>query len=107
MLVLQAEAFYEYEDVPDSDEEMSIGHGSASDVSEASSQGASALSHTTMDNDTAEASSSVYGPEALHEHNQSENEAQGDAVGDSTAVNGAVCCSRSQCCSGSKAPQWT
>lgn len=25
--LMQAEAFYEYEDVPDSDEEMSIGHG--------------------------------------------------------------------------------
>ena len=36
--ILQAQAFYEYEDVPDSDEEMSIGHGSPSDVSAVSSQ---------------------------------------------------------------------
>ena len=36
--ILQAQAFYEYEDVPDSDEEMSIGHGSPSDVSAGSSQ---------------------------------------------------------------------
>lgn len=54
---MQAEAFYEYEDVPDSDEEMSIGHGSASDLSEASSQDASALSHVTVEEDTVEASS--------------------------------------------------
>ncbi|DBA68202.1 TPA: hypothetical protein ACH3X2_013819 [Trebouxia sp. C0005] len=40
----QAQAFYEYEDVPDSDEEMSIGHGSASDMSAASSQAGSLAS---------------------------------------------------------------
>lgn len=36
---------------------MSIGHGSASDISEASSQDASVLSHVTMADDPAEASS--------------------------------------------------
>ena len=43
----QAQAFYEYEDVPDSDEEMSIGHGSASDMSAASSQAGSLASHAS------------------------------------------------------------
>ena len=41
--------------MPDSDEEMSIGHGSASDVSEASSQDASAISHVTVEDVIAEA----------------------------------------------------
>lgn len=45
----QAQAFYEYEDVPDSDEEMSIGHGSASDMSAASSQAGSLRSHASTD----------------------------------------------------------
>ncbi|DBA77455.1 hypothetical protein WJX77_000861 [Trebouxia sp. C0004] len=43
----QAQAFYNYEDVPDSDEEMSIGHGSASDMSAASSQAGSLASHAS------------------------------------------------------------
>ncbi len=43
----QAQAFYEYEDVPDSDEEMSIGHGSASDMSAASSQAGSLASQAS------------------------------------------------------------
>lgn len=43
----QAQAFYEYEDVPDSDEEMSIGHGGASDMSAASSQAGSLASHAS------------------------------------------------------------
>ena len=43
----QAQAFYEYEDVPDSDEEMSIGHGSASDMSAASSQAGPLASHAS------------------------------------------------------------
>lgn len=38
---------------------MSIGHGSASDVSEASSQDASAISHVTVEDDIAEASSTA------------------------------------------------
>lgn len=45
--VLQAQAFYMYEDVPDSDEELSIGHGSPSDLSAASSQAGSARSHAS------------------------------------------------------------
>ena len=36
-----------YEDVPDSDEEMSIGHGSPSDISAASSQELSSASHAS------------------------------------------------------------
>ncbi|KAL3146432.1 hypothetical protein ABBQ32_003111 [Trebouxia sp. C0010 RCD-2024] len=43
----QAQAFYMYEDVPDSDEEISIGHGSPSDLSAASSQAGSVASHAS------------------------------------------------------------
>lgn len=46
--VLQAQAFYMYEDVPDSDEELSIGHGSPSDLSAASSQAGSHASSADM-----------------------------------------------------------
>ena len=49
--------------MPDSDEEMSIGHGSASDMSEASSQDAAAVSHVTEEEELAEASSRAAGPE--------------------------------------------
>ena len=49
--LVQAQAFYEYEDVPDSDEEMSIGHGSASDMSAASSQAGSLASHASTGSD--------------------------------------------------------
>lgn len=42
--VLQAQAFYMYEDVPDSDEELSIGHGSPSDLSAAGSQASADIS---------------------------------------------------------------
>ena len=45
--MLQAQAFYMYEDVPDSDEELSIGHGSPSDLSAASSQAGSVGSHAS------------------------------------------------------------
>ena len=45
--VLQAQAFYMYEDVPDSDEELSVGHGSPSDLSAASSQAGSVGSHAS------------------------------------------------------------
>lgn len=45
--MLQAKAFYLYEDVPDSDEEISIGHGSPSDISAASSQAGSAASQAS------------------------------------------------------------
>ena len=45
--VRQAKAFYMYEDVPDSDEEMSIGHGSPSDISAAGSQAGSDASHAS------------------------------------------------------------
>lgn len=49
---MQAQAFYEYEDVPDSDEELSIGHGSASDMSAGSSQEGSLISHASSLDDT-------------------------------------------------------
>ena len=56
--VLQAQAFYMYEDVPDSDEELSIGHGSPSDLSAASSQAGSVGSHaSSIDISSAEVAS--------------------------------------------------
>ncbi len=61
----QAQAFYEYEDVPDSDEEMSIGHGSASDMSAGSSQAGSLASHaSSADDPHAEVLSKAPGIEA-------------------------------------------
>lgn len=57
-LVLQAQAFYMYEDVPDSDEELSIGHGSPSDLSATSSQAGSVGSRaSSADNSSAEVAS--------------------------------------------------
>ena len=47
---MQAQAYYEYEDVPDSDEEMSIGHGSPSDISAGSSQAGSEADEAVSSN---------------------------------------------------------
>lgn len=46
----EAQAYYEYEDVPDSDEEMSIGHGSPSDISAGSSQAGSDVDEAVSSN---------------------------------------------------------
>ena len=89
----QAQAFYEYEDVPDSDEEMSIGHGSASDMSAASSQAGSLASHaSTAVDEHAEVISKAPGSRGDSPKQPANSNgtlhAAADANGSTAAVNG-------------------
>ncbi|KAL3157028.1 hypothetical protein ABBQ38_001277 [Trebouxia sp. C0009 RCD-2024] len=75
----QAQAFYMYEDVPDSDEEISIGHGSPSDLSAASSQAGSVASHAS--------SADVSSAEVASRPSSAEEEAGPAAENDNAASN--------------------